>query len=88
MEWTQAIRYCSNLNLDKYSDWRLPSKKELKGLYRQKDGLVHMKTAGYWTDSEDNLYNYLAYYIYFKNGMSGLDRKIIGNYIRCVMNLK
>ena len=88
MEWTQAIRYCSNLKLDKYSDWRLPSIKELEGLYSQKNKLIHMKPVGYWTTSDDKLYNYLAYYVYFKNGNTGLDNKKVGNYVRCVREKK
>jgi hypothetical protein len=31
--WGNALKYCQNLNLAGYSDWRLPSIDELQGIY-------------------------------------------------------
>jgi hypothetical protein len=33
VNWNQANAYCTNLRLDAYSDWRLPTIDELEGIY-------------------------------------------------------
>lgn len=35
IDWRRATRYCSDLELASYSDWRLPTLDELEGLHRQ-----------------------------------------------------
>lgn len=38
IDWRRATRYCSELELASYSDWRLPSLDELEKLYRPMSG--------------------------------------------------
>ncbi len=35
IDWRRATRYCNDLELASYSDWRLPTLDELEGLYRR-----------------------------------------------------
>jgi hypothetical protein len=43
LTWKNAVNYCQNLELDGYSDWRLPSKTELESLTtKNKNGWLYM----------------------------------------------
>jgi hypothetical protein len=84
MNWEQANYLCKKLKLDNYGDWRLPSVKELKGLYKKKGKLTNVKVAGYWTSSTDIRYENTYFFIYFGNGKSGWNGKRNENYTRCV----
>lgn len=37
-EWDQADTYCNNLDLEGFTDWRLPSVEEWRGIYREAPG--------------------------------------------------
>lgn len=47
-----AARVCSELELNSFSDWYLPSKEELNLLYKNKHLLRGIKTDYYWSSSE------------------------------------
>ena len=47
-----AARICSDLVLNGYSDWYLPSKDELNKLYLNQDAIGGFSTDGYWSSSE------------------------------------
>jgi Protein of unknown function (DUF1566) len=61
-----AARICSDLVLNGYSDWYLPSKDELNLLYTNRVAIGGFTGGDYWTSSEVNSTN--AWYQYFGDG--------------------
>lgn len=53
-EGNYAAQLCTDLVLDGYSDWYLPSKDELNKLYQQKTAVGGFASANYWSSSESN----------------------------------
>jgi hypothetical protein len=49
-----AARKCSNLELNGYSDWYLPSKEELNKLYLNRVKIGSFTDAFYWSSSESD----------------------------------
>ena len=45
--WSEAKRYCNNITLKGYSDWRLPTKKELKKILKREK--IKQKEIHLWT---------------------------------------
>lgn len=72
MNWGEAMKECKGLG----SDWRLPTKEELKSIYEQlhKKGIGSFKSEFYWTCSEDSSFELdlnnieTAFFVNFKNG--------------------
>lgn len=85
--WWTADEMCKNLTLAGYSDWRLPTKEELKMLYN-KNSLIGFAPAYYWSMSyaDGDSYDYY-YYLDFGNG--NIDRTGGGNnyHFRAVRNI-
>ena len=82
-----AATYCSDMTLNSYTDWRMPTKDELKYLYTSNQ---YLEVANidlnefYWTN---NSYSpSLAYAIYIRDGnvYDSLELKNREYYIRCV----
>lgn len=61
-----AAKLCSDLTLNGYSDWYLPSKDELNKLYLNKTAIGNFMTGAYWSSSESG--SNTAYSQYFSNG--------------------
>jgi len=79
-----ATTYCKNLTLVNFSDWRLPTKDELKNLYNQKSSLKNVGSNWYWSSTcSENIID-RAWGIYFNNGDGYSDLKNTINYVRCV----
>ncbi len=83
-KWRAAMNYCAGLSFAGHSDWRLPDKDELRGLYRRRTILKNYSPSLYWSSTTyaENTYN--AWYVSFYNGgVSKYDQS--GNfYVRCV----
>ncbi len=83
MEKGIAARICSELELNGYSDWFLPSKDELNKLFLSKEliGGFDYKLY-YWSSSEYNGYN--AWNQYFGNGKQYYNDEINPNCVRAI----
>jgi len=67
-DWASAIKVCDELELNGYSDWRLPNREELNALYTnlKLKNLGGLENASYWSSTEFN-----TYYAYRQNFETG-----------------
>ena len=73
MTWNGAIDWVKQLKLAGYSDWRLPTKEEIKEHgFPDGDGLLNIQ-QDYWTGSEDNVF--MAW-----SGVSRYNRQVYENF--------
>jgi len=79
-----AVSYCENLNLAGFTNWRVPTKEELKKLYEQKHSLKNITSDWYWSSSSNETLEDRAWAIYLNNADGYSDYKNTLNYIRCV----
>jgi hypothetical protein len=77
-----AARLCSDLVLNGYSDWYLPSMSELNKLYQNRTAIGGFTANYYWCSYEyTNIY---AWNQYFATGANYYNNKNILNYVRAV----
>jgi hypothetical protein len=86
-----AIRYCEELPLGDYDDWRLPNITELKSIvdYTKhnpaiKDGFKNIASDFYWASSPRVSDSSGAWDVYFGYGDSSLGGKSNSRLVRCV----
>jgi hypothetical protein len=80
-----AARICSNLILNGYSDWYLPSKDELYILYLNKIAIGGFADEMYWSSTEQNtIYSQNAYYQHFYYGNQDWSNKYNTHNVRAV----
>lgn len=85
-----AASYCTDLLLDGYSDWRLPSESELASIvesanYPTVDStFINTMDSSYWTSSSDAANNFAFMIDFSNNGWSYVDQKNYYQYVRCV----
>ena len=91
LNWNDAIEYCQELTLDGYSDWRLPSIKELQTLvdiskYKPaiKGGLDNTASYYYWSSSVHVSDSSQAWVVHFGDGGTNHYKKAGKLYVRCV----
>ncbi|MDH4319660.1 MAG: DUF1566 domain-containing protein, partial [Desulfobulbaceae bacterium] len=76
MTWEDALKYCNNLRIGGYDDWRLPSVRELASLVDdsrhnpsiREDVFVGTRSAPYWSSTTNPKYNDFAWLIDFDSG--------------------
>jgi triacylglycerol esterase/lipase EstA (alpha/beta hydrolase family) len=88
--WSSALIYCNNSTLGAYTDWRLPTQKELNNIV---DYEVHnlainpvfsgTNSSDYWSSASDYDTDY-AWYTSFEYGGVSTSYKRYKNYVRCV----
>ncbi|MFH1128770.1 MAG: DUF1566 domain-containing protein, partial [Candidatus Omnitrophota bacterium] len=77
-----AFSWAEDLDWQGYTDWRLPTKDELKNLYDYGRTYITYTSTTYWSATENVASN--AYYVYFGNGDVGLTNKTYTSSVRAV----
>jgi hypothetical protein len=80
--WIDAEKGCEKLVLNGYSDWRLPTIKELNSLYKNRDKIGGFARGSYWSSTED--YHGWAWCQLFIDGKQYANMKVSGLYVRAV----
>jgi len=91
LAWQDAVEYCQDLTIEGYSDWRLPSIKELQTLvdiskYNPAiiSGLDNTASSYYWSSSVNVSDSSYAWRVSFDNGSTSYNNKTNKYYVRCV----
>jgi len=92
--WAEAQAYCSGLTLGGYSDWRLPTVKELSSIVDftvaspgptiDQTAFPSTPATWFWTSSPYAGSSGDAWYVYFNLGYSLYNDVGNGNRVRCV----
>ena len=91
--WANAKTYCDNLSLGGYSDWRLPSKKELVTIVNYaipepgptiQPVFNNARSSAYWTATDMADSTSSAWNVVFYNGQTDAPTKSANYYARCV----
>lgn len=93
-----AEKYCKQLKLGGYGDWRLPSREDYKQIIdksRIKDELMisrkfdYALADDYWAkDRTWRNFGQYGFYIFFKSGAIYYQNRTYPKYVRCVRDLK
>lgn len=91
MNWKSAIKYCDELSLDGYSDWRLPNLNELNSIVNDSKSSPAIDIAfenialnGYWSSTSFASYTHYAWTVGFGYGLLSNHNKLHDFYVRCV----
>jgi len=90
--WVNAIKYCEDLKLNSYSDWKLPNIKELTSLIDDSkfspavnEVFQNINSLGYISSTTHASDSFVAWHISFNNGTQYTRGKAFNDgYILCV----
>jgi len=98
-KWDNIQQSADKLNRENYggySDWKVPTKDELKTILTQEEykgyyikeplleSIINSSSNRYWSSSTYEGSKYGAWRVIFRNGSVGSNRKDINGYVRCV----
>ncbi len=85
MNWNTAMSYASSLFLGGYSDWRLPSRDELQGLYFANCRSMLVEHSDfYWSSTTYDPHADYAWHVDFQNGNIDWSAKLGWYHVRAV----
>ncbi len=82
--YSYAQNYCKELRIAELKDWRLPTKDELRNLFKQRFKLAHNVKSIFWSSSNFYKRPSHAWHIDFNKGNTRHGDKQYKFYIRCV----
>lgn len=89
--WREAVKYCDELTLGTYGDWRLPNSNELISLVNDLAYNPAINTAftntisdNYWSSTTSVNDTTRTWYVDFNDGRQTEDRKDGDGYVRCI----
>lgn len=95
LNWYGAIKYCQQLKLDIYSDWRLPRFSELYFLANRSKikpsidkEFKYIRSDKYWSNTTYVKYELDAWGVNFYRGYDFYDDKKSDFFVRCVRKYK
>ena len=95
MTYYKAEKFCSNLTIGKYSDFRIPTMNELQTIIDYKnydsaiiEGFDYVDNEAYWTTTPFADDDRAVWLIHFKKGERYVKDKHYDRYIRCVQSSK
>ncbi len=84
--WSGAKKYCKNLKLLGFKNWRLATTNELTSLYKHKSNLKHTGSYFYWSSNTDSVGRYAKIVYFSNNGDVGKNFMSNNCYVKCVRN--
>ncbi len=84
MNWKDACKYCENLRLLGFSDWRLPTIEELKIAYQHKSKFINIQDYWYWSSTISKNHTSYSWLLYFVIGYDDFDYQYYNVFVRCV----
>ena len=89
--WYYAKKYCQNLTLNGFKDWRLPTINELDKIKDKRKNFVNIISRGHWSSNNKNFKEALAFtYKYYDEGKNPklIKQKNSVYYFKCVREIK
>lgn len=85
MDWSDAMSYASDLSLGGNSNWRLPTKEELEGLFNSEcKKLMDVQSTRYWSSTPHDVYTVTAWGVDFPSGKVDFHFMVNSYYVRVV----